>query len=101
MSLCQHCISGVLHEGTPEGKFEIIDGVNTYIALPPTGQDYPKDKAVLILTGNPRNDRPREMIWTMFTDVFGIQLINNQVWMFLVDSFRSESDLNGHTSALG
>ena len=52
MSLCQHCISGVLHEGTPEGKFEIIDGVNTYIALPPAGVDYPKDKAVLILTGN-------------------------------------------------
>ena len=50
MSLCKECISGVLHEGIAEGKFEVIDGVDTYVAVPPEGTDYPKDKAVLFLT---------------------------------------------------
>ena len=51
MSLCKECISGVLHEGIAEGKFEVIDGVDTYVAVPPEGTDYPKDKAILFLTG--------------------------------------------------
>ncbi|PCH44450.1 alpha/beta-hydrolase [Wolfiporia cocos MD-104 SS10] len=65
MSLCKDCISGVRHEGEPEGKFEQIGGVECYVATP-TG-DYPKDKVILFLT-----------------DVFGIPLINNKL---LADDF--------------
>ncbi|TBU40752.1 dienelactone hydrolase endo-1,3,1,4-beta-D-glucanase [Dichomitus squalens] len=62
---CDNCFKGVRHEGTPEGKFETIAGVECYTATP-TG-DYPKDKVVLF-----------------FTDVFGIPLVNNKL---LVDDF--------------
>ncbi|GLB43348.1 putative dienelactone hydrolase family protein [Lyophyllum shimeji] len=65
MSFCKDCISGVVHEGTPEGTWKEIGGVNCYVATPTI--DYPKDKAVLFLT-----------------DVFGPQLINAQL---LADSF--------------
>ncbi|KAG6898562.1 hypothetical protein C0993_006011 [Termitomyces sp. T159_Od127] len=65
MSLCKDCVSGVIHEGTPEGKWEMIGGVNSYVATPTV--EYPKDKVVLLLT-----------------DVFGPQLVNSQL---LADSF--------------
>ncbi|KAH9857255.1 alpha/beta-hydrolase [Lenzites betulinus] len=65
MSLCSHCVSGVRHEGTPEGLTTQFGGVETYIATP-TG-DYPKDKVVLFLT-----------------DVFGLALENNRL---LADDF--------------
>jgi len=51
---------GVTHEGTAEGKWEKIGGVDSYIATPTV--DYPKDKIILFVT-----------------DVFGVQLINAQV----------------------
>lgn len=60
MSLCKHCISGVKHEGTPEGKKTTINGVDVYVATPAV--DYPRDKAVLFLS-----------------DVFGYKLINSQI----------------------
>ncbi|KAJ3568986.1 hypothetical protein NP233_g5344 [Leucocoprinus birnbaumii] len=60
MSLCKHCISGVRHEGVPEGKETQINGVDVYIATPTV--DYPKDKAILYLP-----------------DAFGHQLINAQL----------------------
>ncbi|KAK2465688.1 hypothetical protein APHAL10511_002232 [Amanita phalloides] len=47
MSLCQDCIKGVRHEGTPSGKFEKIGGVDCYIATP--DGDYEQDKVVLYL----------------------------------------------------
>ncbi|TFK39477.1 dienelactone hydrolase endo-1,3,1,4-beta-D-glucanase [Crucibulum laeve] len=65
MSFCKHCVQGVTHEGTPEGKWEKIGGVDCYIGTPAV--DYPKDKVVLFLA-----------------DAFGIQLVNNQL---LVDDF--------------
>ncbi|KAF8836963.1 alpha/beta-hydrolase [Paxillus ammoniavirescens] len=65
MSLCSHCISGVRHEGTPEGKIELIDGVTCYIATPTV--DYPRDKVVLFLP-----------------DIFGIELKNAKL---LADDF--------------
>ncbi|OCH96354.1 alpha/beta-hydrolase [Obba rivulosa] len=65
MSLCKHCISGVRHEGIPEGKIETIGDVECYIATP--NVDYPKDKVLLFLT-----------------DVFGIPLNNNKL---LADDF--------------
>jgi len=65
MSLCSHCISGVRHEGTPEGKIELIDGVACYIATPTV--DYPRDKVVLFLP-----------------DIFGIELENAKL---LADDF--------------
>jgi len=60
MSFCKDCVKGVIHEGTPEGKIETIGGIRSYIATPTV--DYPKDKAVLILT-----------------DVFGLDLVNAQL----------------------
>lgn len=42
------------------GKWEEINGVNSYVATPTV--DYPKDKAIIFLT-----------------DVFGPQLVNAQV----------------------
>ncbi|KAJ7038567.1 dienelactone hydrolase endo-1,3,1,4-beta-D-glucanase [Mycena alexandri] len=65
MSFCKDCIKGVTHEGTPEGKIEIIGGIESYVATP-TG-DYPKDKVVLYIS-----------------DVFGIHLPNHQL---LADDF--------------
>ncbi|KAL5537020.1 hypothetical protein ACEPAF_843 [Sanghuangporus sanghuang] len=67
MSLCKECVTGVTHEGEPTGKIEGINGVQTYVAFPPTGKEYDKTKAILYLT-----------------DVFGIQLANNRL---LVDDF--------------
>ncbi|KAF8654650.1 hypothetical protein AX16_003503 [Volvariella volvacea WC 439] len=65
MSLCKHCVQGVRHEGEPEGKWEVINGVNCYVATP-TG-DYDKTKVLLYLP-----------------DVFGPQLINSRL---LADDF--------------
>ncbi|EMD39198.1 hypothetical protein CERSUDRAFT_81960 [Gelatoporia subvermispora B] len=65
MSLCKECISGVRHEGEPEGKLEKIGGIECYVGTPTI--DYPKDKVVLFLT-----------------DVFGLPLNNNKL---LVDDF--------------
>ncbi|KAF8056068.1 dienelactone hydrolase endo-1,3,1,4-beta-D-glucanase [Lyophyllum atratum] len=65
MSLCKDCISGVTHEGTPQGTWELIGGVKSYIAIPTI--DYPTDKAILFLA-----------------DAFGVELPNSQL---LVDDF--------------
>ncbi|KAF8878877.1 Alpha/Beta hydrolase protein [Infundibulicybe gibba] len=53
-------LPGVTHEGTAEGKWEKIGGVNSYVATPT--MDYPKDKVLLFLS-----------------DIFGPQLINAQL----------------------
>ncbi|KAJ8487117.1 hypothetical protein ONZ45_g14439 [Pleurotus djamor] len=60
MSLCKDCIKGVTHEGTPAGKWEVLNGVETYVATPEI--EYPKDKAVLFMT-----------------DIFGPRMINIQL----------------------
>jgi len=62
---CKDCISGVRHEGEPQGKFEKIGGYDCYVATP--SGEYPKDKVVLFLT-----------------DVFGLKLTNN---LLLADDF--------------
>ncbi|KAF5316757.1 hypothetical protein D9619_006548 [Psilocybe cf. subviscida] len=67
MSFCANCVKGVTHEGTPEGKWEKIGGVECYVGTPKV--DYPKEKVVLFLA-----------------DVFGPQLINAQL---LVDDFAA------------
>jgi len=69
MSFCKDCIKGVRLEGTPKGKVEKINGVDTYVALPEI--DFPKDKAILFLA-----------------DVYGMQSPNAQL---LADDFA----LNG------
>ena len=56
-----------------KGKWEKIGGVNSYVAVP--SGDYPRDKAILFLT-----------------DVFGPQLVNNQV--------RSSIDVAGRSCYL-
>ncbi|KAJ7780157.1 dienelactone hydrolase endo-1,3,1,4-beta-D-glucanase [Mycena maculata] len=67
MSFCKDCFKGVTHDGTPEFDSEAkeIGGVKCYIATPAV--DYPKDKAILLLT-----------------DVFGLDLVNNKL---LADDF--------------
>ncbi|TCD62751.1 hypothetical protein EIP91_006449 [Steccherinum ochraceum] len=65
MSLCELCITGVRHEGTAEGKWEKINGVDCYVATPTT--DYDKSKVLIYLS-----------------DVFGPRLINAQL---LADDF--------------
>ncbi|KAI0320497.1 Alpha/Beta hydrolase protein [Amylostereum chailletii] len=65
MSFCEHCTQGVRHEGTPEGTYETIGDIKTYVAKPTA--DFPKNKAVLFLT-----------------DVFGLELPNN---LLLIDDF--------------
>jgi len=70
MSFCESCFKGVRHEGKPEGTFEVIAGIKTYVAKPKG--EYAKDKAVLFIT-----------------DVFGTELINSQL---LADDFA----LNGY-----
>ncbi|KAH8833224.1 dienelactone hydrolase endo-1,3,1,4-beta-D-glucanase [Flagelloscypha sp. PMI_526] len=67
MSFCKDCVSGTVQLGEPQGKIEEINGVTTYIATPTV--DYPKDKAVIVLT-----------------DVFGLPLTNNKL---LADSFAA------------
>ncbi|KAF7354325.1 hypothetical protein MVEN_01120900 [Mycena venus] len=67
-TLCTRCVTGTLHQGTPEGKIEYIDGVQCYIATP--SGDYPKEKVLLYLT-----------------DAFGIPLVNNKL---LADGFARE-----------
>jgi hypothetical protein len=75
MSLCKHCVSGSIHEGTPKGKTEIIDGHEVYVATPT--KDYPKQEALLLLT-----------------DVYGLALNNNKVcdgfhlFILFIRSFR-------------
>ncbi|KAJ3912878.1 dienelactone hydrolase family-domain-containing protein [Lentinula edodes] len=56
---------GVKHEGTPEGKWETIAGIESYVGTP--SGEYQKDKVLLFLC-----------------DVFGPQLPNAQL---LVDGF--------------
>ncbi|KAH8832877.1 alpha/beta-hydrolase [Flagelloscypha sp. PMI_526] len=65
MSFCKDCVTGTVHIGEAKGKIEKINGIETYIATPSI--DYPKDKALLLLT-----------------DVFGIPLLNNKL---LADGF--------------
>ncbi|KAL1682888.1 Alpha/Beta hydrolase protein [Schizophyllum commune] len=60
MSFCKDCVRGVRWEGTPTGKIEKINGVDTYVATPEV--DYPKDKVLLLLT-----------------DIYGLPLVNNQL----------------------
>lgn len=49
--LCKECVSGVTHEGTPVGKVEKWGDIDVYVAVPPEGVEYAKDKAVLFFTG--------------------------------------------------
>ncbi|KAJ3715325.1 Alpha/Beta hydrolase protein [Lentinula raphanica] len=65
MSLCEDCIKGVRHEGSPEGKWVSINGVETYVGTP-TG-NYQKNKVLLFLS-----------------DAFGPRFVNSQL---LVDDF--------------
>jgi len=67
MSFCADCVKGVKHEGTPTGKLTKIGGVDCYVATPEG--DYDKSKVVLFLP-----------------DVFGLQLVNNQL---LTDDFAN------------
>jgi len=66
MSLCEDCIKGVRHEGTPEGKWETINGIECYVATP-SDAAFQKDAVLLYLA-----------------DIFGAQSPNAQL---LADDF--------------
>ncbi|KKK17017.1 hypothetical protein ARAM_003403 [Aspergillus rambellii] len=55
---CQECIKGSIHQGFPQGKEELICGLNTYVV------------------GNRTN--PRGII-VIYSDVFGLALPNNKL----------------------
>ncbi|KAF9264326.1 alpha/beta-hydrolase [Marasmius fiardii PR-910] len=58
--LCDNCFKGVTHEGTPNGKWEKIGGIDCFVAVPKDNKN--PDRVLLFLP-----------------DAFGIQLINNQL----------------------
>lgn len=57
-SSCNECIKGTIHKGQPQGKEEIIHGLNTYVI------------------GNRTN--PRGII-VIYSDIFGLLLPNNKL----------------------
>ncbi|KAF9070244.1 hypothetical protein BDP27DRAFT_1221072, partial [Rhodocollybia butyracea] len=61
-------IKGVTHEGTPEGKWETINGIECYVGAPSSSEfKFKKDKVLLYLC-----------------DAFGPALVD---WTFSVDDF--------------
>jgi len=72
MSLCADCFKGVRHEGEPDGKFETIANIRSYVAVP----EGEYDKSVVLL---------------YLTDAFGIDLSNNQLLIsdFAKNGFRT------------
>ncbi|KAJ7102845.1 dienelactone hydrolase endo-1,3,1,4-beta-D-glucanase [Mycena epipterygia] len=65
MSFCDNCFIAVTHDGTPEGKIEMIGGIECYVATPTIA--HPEDKVLIFLT-----------------DIFGLALANNRL---LADDF--------------
>ena len=45
MSSC--CLSGAIHEGSPNGRVDTIGGLQTYIAEPKTGS---KEKSIIFIS---------------------------------------------------
>ncbi|KAG8219214.1 dienelactone hydrolase family-domain-containing protein [Butyriboletus roseoflavus] len=64
------CWTGIKHTGTPEGRVELLGGLNTYIADPPAGAASTPHKRVLLF----------------LADVWGPMFINNKL---LQDYFAS------------
>ncbi|KAK0250519.1 hypothetical protein B0A54_07530 [Friedmanniomyces endolithicus] len=62
------CIKGTIHNGTPQGKEEMLHGLNTYVI------------------GNRTN--PRAII-VMYSDIFGLLLPNNKL---IADSYAKSGD---------
>jgi len=67
MAFCGNCVSGHLHEGTPNGSVETINGVSTYVSKPADGS---KKQVILYLV-----------------DVFGYHLNNSRL---LADEYASQ-----------
>lgn len=64
------CWTGVKHTGTPEGRVELLGGLNTYIADPPAG----------------RTSTPHKKVLLFLADVWGSMFVNNKL---LQDYFAS------------
>ena len=64
----EHCVTGVKHVGDPRGSVEKINGIDTYVAIPPTGT---KTKGVILF----------------YADVFGPLYVNN---MLIQDYFAEQ-----------
>ena len=65
IGLGYHTVGGHV-EGTPRGKMEVLNGINTYVSLPQSGR-YDPGEAVLVLT-----------------DIFGLPLVNNKLLVRLM-----------------
>jgi len=74
IGLGNHTIGNYV-EGTPTGKMEVINGINTYVSIPQSGR-YNRGEAVLMLT-----------------DIFGLPLINNKLLVRPI-SFTSRENLH-------
>ncbi|THH08253.1 hypothetical protein EW145_g2824 [Phellinidium pouzarii] len=75
-----HCdYEGVTHEGESTGKIETINGVRTYVAIPPADCDYPKEKALLFLP-----------------DVYGLELLNARLLTYIPDYLNNDPVPNDH-----
>lgn len=67
---CRDCISGSLHEGTPEGREETMYGLPTYISEPPSEED-------------------RKGVIVFIPDAFGWKFNNNRI---LADKFAKKTN---------
>ena len=68
-NLCAHCVSGVVHSGTPTGTEIKLGSIPCYYAAPPIG--HPAAPTIIF-----------------FTDIFGYSFINARL---LADSFASKN----------
>jgi dienelactone hydrolase len=64
---CPRCFSGHVNPGTPQGRFETVHGLRTYVAEPPKGKT-PVGIVVIV------------------PDAFGVDFVNNQI---LADHYAS------------
>lgn len=69
------CWTAVKHTGTPEGSFEEIGGLNTYISLPPADSKY----ALAKVGAEGGMEYERILLW--FPDVFSPTFLNNKLVM--------------------
>jgi hypothetical protein len=68
---CPQCFSGHVNPGNPQGRFETVHGLRTYVAEPPKGKS-PAGIVVII------------------PDAFGVGFVNNQI---LADHYASGANL--------
>lgn len=74
------CVSGHLHEGTPEGSQQTLHGLPTYVIEPKNGAGAKTGTTVVFLT-----------------DIFGFKLTNTRL---LADEYVDRSRVQGGTHSI-